>query len=173
MQYLVALSQNFVLSWDLVIVVFLFFAAFFYGFSAGSRKIGTLLVSFYFSYTLIGIAPYLEFFLDEMSDYRAAIMKVALFVLLGFVLFFLLTGSILRSSLGLPKKEDNQWWHFLLLGIVSAGFLISSALVFTPESFYDKLSTITRESFLENNAQFWWALGGVAALVILRKTKKG
>ena len=173
MDELTQLSQNFILAWDTGVIVFLFFAAFFYGFSAGSRKLGTLLLSLYFSYTLITIAPRLNDFLAEMPDYRAAIIKLALFVLTGLVLFVLLAGSILRSALGLPKKEDSQLWHFLLLGIVSAGFLVSSALAFTPELFYDKLSTITRQGFLENNAQFWWTLGGIAALVILRKTKKG
>lgn len=173
MNYLSYLTQNFTLSWDLGIIVFLFFAVFFYGFSAGSRKLGTLLVSVYLSYILISIAPYLNSFLHDMPDYRAAITRVSIFVLLTFILFFLLAGSVLRTSLGLPKKEDSQWWHFFLLGTASAGVLISSALAFTHESFYATLSTITRQGFLENNAQFWWALGGVAAMIILRKTKNG
>jgi len=172
MEYLETVTDNFVLSWDLGIVAFLFFAAFFYGFSAGSRKLGALLASIYFSFALLNLAPYINPFVSEMPDYRVAIFKIGLFTFLTFSVFSLVAGSLLRSSLGLPKKEDSQLWHFLLLGVASAGLFISSALAFTPESFYDKLSTITRQGFLENNAHFWWAVSGIVTFMILRKTKK-
>lgn len=164
--------ENFTLSWDVGIVVFLFFAAFFYGFSVGARKLVTLLVSIYFTDVLMNIAPYLVGFLDPMPDYRRLIFKWAIFAILAFSLSFLLAGSIMRSSLALPKVEDGRWWHLILLSIVTAGFFAASAVAMLPEIYYDKLSPFTKSAFLLNNSHFGWAVAGIAVLIVLRKTKK-
>lgn len=172
MAQLLTLFDNFTLSWDLGVIIFLFFAAFFYGFSVGARRIGSLLVSVYFAYLLITLAPTLEKFLGGMADYQRLIFSLAIFAALVFGLFFLLSGSILRSSLSLPKKEDGQWWHFFALGIVTAGFFSASVLSLLPEDYYGKLSTITKTIFVLNYAHFWWAVAGIVVFIILRKTKK-
>ncbi len=172
MQHLTATLENFTLSWDLGIVVFLFFTVFFYGFSAGSRRLSLLLLSVYLSFILIVIAPYLDNYIGEMPDYRGFVIESILFIALVIVVFFVISGSILHSSLHLPKKEEGQWWHLILLSTVTVGFLISSMLAFAPDLYYNNLSTITAEVFVLNFAHFWWALAGIATFVVLRMTKK-
>lgn len=172
MSYISSLTDNFTLSWDLGIVVFLFFAAFFYGLSVGAKKLGVLLASTYFASVIFALAPYVASFTQDMPDYRKLIFEWSIFGILTFGLFFLLAGSILRSSLALPPKEDSQLWHTFLLSIVTAGFFTTAGLALLPEAYYDKLSTITKSIFVFNNAHFWWAVGGICALIIIRKGKK-
>ena len=170
MQQLAALFNNFTLSWDLGVVIFLLIAVFMYGFSVGQRRIGLLLVSTYFAYVLAGILPY-----DVASVAPIAwegVLNAMLFGVFVLVLFLLLAGSILRTTLGLPKKEEGQWWHLLALSIVTVGLLTASVLALLPDSYYNNLSTVTSEFFVYNFSHFSWALTGIIVLVVLKRTKK-
>ncbi len=172
MQYLASIINSFTLSWDLGVIIFLFIAVFLYGFSIGQRRLGLLLLSIYFAYVLVGLVPYLNTVSSTLPDVYGAWSESGIFFALVFTLFFVLTGSVLRSTLGLPKKEDGQWWHLLILSIVTAGLLSASVLELSPDSYYNKLSIITKEVFVENFAHFWWALAGIVVLVVLKRTKK-
>ena len=172
MQYLASIINSFTLSWDLGVIIFLFIAGFLYGISVGQRRLGLLLLSIYFAYVLVGLAPYLNIVSSRLGDAYGAWSEVGIFFALVLVLFFVLAGSVLRSALGLPKKEDGQWWHLLILSIVTAGMLAASLLELSPDSYYNKLSVITKEFFVENFAHFWWALAGIVVLVVLRRSKK-
>lgn len=164
--------NNFTLTWDLGIIVFLFFAAFFYGFSVGARKLGSFLISVYFGSVLYELAPYLDRFMSNVPDYRKDIAGLVIFGIFVFGIFFITAGSLIGSSLGLPKKDESQLWQLLLLAIVSAGFFVATALAFLPEIYYDKLSTLSKQGFILHNAHFWWGVAGIAAMTILRRTKK-
>lgn len=172
MQYLASIINSFTLSWDLGVIIFLFIAVFVYGFSVGQRRLGLLLLSIYFAYVLVGLVPYLNVISNRFGDTYKDWLESAMFFALVFVLFFVLAGSVFRSVLGLPKKEDGQWWHLLLLSIVIAGLLAASLLELSPDSYYNKLSIITKEVFIDNFAHFWWALASIVVLVVLRRTKK-
>ena len=172
MTQLAALFNNFTLSWDLGVIIFLFIAVFMYGFSVGQRKIGLLLLSIYFAYVITDILPNLRKITDLMPASFLSFFDVGVFVALVLILFFVLAGSVLRSALGLPRKEEGQWWHLCILSFVIAGFLSSSILALAPDLYYDQLSTITSEFFLENFAQFGWAIAGILTLVFLKRTKK-
>ena len=169
MTLLAALFSNFSLSWDLGVIIFLFIAVFLYGFSVGQRRIGLLLVSAYFAYVLTDILPYLERLSRRLPE---GLLDAAMFLVFVFVIFFLLAGSVLRTTLGLPKKEEGQWWHLAVLSIAASGLLTSSVLALMPESYYNNLSTITKEVFIENFAHFSWAVTGILVLVLLKRTKK-
>ncbi|MFY9457515.1 MAG: hypothetical protein WAP23_01110 [Candidatus Spechtbacterales bacterium] len=133
---------------------------------------GLLLLSIYFAYVLAGLVPYLDIISSRLGDAYRDWFLVGIFFVLVFVLFFVLTGSIIRSTLGSPKKEDGQWRHLLLLSIVIAGFFSASLLELSPDSYYNKLSIITKEVFINNFAHFWWALAGIVALALLRRSKR-
>jgi hypothetical protein len=107
MTQVAALLNNFTLSWDLGVIIFLFIAVFMYGFSVGQRRIGLLLVSIYFAYILVGLMPY-----DLASLVPTAwegVTNVILFGILVLTLFFMLAGSILRSTLGLPTYFEYYY----------------------------------------------------------------
>lgn len=170
MQQLAALFNNFTLSWDLGVIIFLVIAVFMYGFSVGQRRIGLLLVSTYFGYVFVGLVPY-DLPNSFQTSYRE-VFSAGMFVVFVLFLFLLLAGSILRSTLGLPKKEEGQWWHLFALSIVTVGFFTASVLAFLPDLYYNNLSTITKEVFVDNFAHFFWAVAGIIVLVVLRRTKK-
>jgi hypothetical protein len=172
MPQLAALINNFTLSWDLGAIIFLFIAVFLYGFSVGQRRLGLLLLSVYFAYVLVGLMPYLEVISSRFGDVYRDWLESGVFLALVFVLFFILAGSVLRSTLGLPKKEDGQWWHLAVLAVATAGLLTASVLALLPVSYYNNFSTITKEVFIENFAHFAWAVVGILALVVLKRTKK-
>ena len=169
---LVYLAGNTTFTWDLGVIAFLFFAAFFYGLNVGSSRMVTFLVSLYFAVILLEYAPYIDRFLGTFVGFQRIAVETGIFVVVALVLFLLISGSALRSALRAPKKEESRWWHLLLLGFVTTGVFTASVLAFFPESYYNNLSVITRELFIFNNAIFWWSLAGILSFVILRKTKK-
>ena len=172
MLQLASVYNNFVLTWDIAVIVFLFVAMFLYGFSAGQRRLGLLLVSIYFAYVLIDIAPFMSRIGEFSDQLQGEWARVGAFFVAVFVLFFILAGSILRSSLSLPRKEEGQWWHLLILSITTAGFFSASVLALSPISYYNNLSIITQEVFINNALHFFWAIAGIVVLVALKKTKK-
>lgn len=167
-----SIVTNFAFTWDFGLAVFVFFAAFFYGLTVGRRKLALFLASLYFSLALIDMVPYIGNFTRQMSAGQKFLVDIGVFAGIAFLLFFLFTGSILGSLLQFPKSEERPWWHLILLSSTTAGFFLSSILAFLPSGDYNKLSSITSELFLFNNAHFWWALAGILVLVMLRKTKK-
>ena len=163
---------NTTFTWDLGIIAFLFFAAFFYGLNAGARQVISFLLGIYFANLLIVNAPYLEGFLGRFDGFQAFGIEAGIFIGTVLVIFLLITGSALRSVLRAPKKDESRWWHLLLLATVATGLFAASLLAFLPESYYNNLSALTLELLIESNAIFWWSLAGIITFVILRKTKK-
>lgn len=166
-----SIVTNFAFTWDFGLAVFLFFGAFFYGLTVGRRKLALFLASLYFSLALIDVVPYVGHFTNQMSPGQKFLVDIGVFIGIAILIFFLLADSIFRSALRIPKSEESPWWHLILLSFAAAGFSLSSILAFLPPGDYNKLSSITSELFLFNNAHFWWALAGILVLVILRRTK--
>lgn len=172
MTNLASFFGNVTFTWDLGIIAFLFFGAFFYGMSIGRRRLALFLSSLYFGFVLIKSLPYLENFTQTMGGFQKSAVEAGLFVSIVFIVSFFLAGSIFRTALRLSRKEQSPWWHLLLLSFATVGFLTSSIFDFFPSSYYSNLSMIAREIFISNNAHFWWAVGGIVVLVILRRKKK-
>jgi len=171
MQYLASITDNFVFTWDLGIVVFLAIAVFFYGLNIGRKRLIAFFVSVYLSVVLIGTMPYLETATYNMTEGQKLGVEIALFVGTTLLLSFLLSGSILWSALRISGKEESPWWHSFILSFVTAGFLISSILALLPASYYNNFSVLVKELFIFNDAHFWWAVLGIVTLVLLRRTK--
>jgi hypothetical protein len=170
-QQFAALAENFTLSWDIGVIAFLIFGVFFYGFSVGPRKLGSMLISVYLGYVIMNLLPFVSGFVSDMPEHRVVIIDLAVFSLLVIAIFFLTAGSVLRSVLGLPSKEDRKWWHLVLLSSAIVGFFTASFLALLPEEYYSRASTITLQVFVYNNASFWWALFGILVIAILRRRK--
>ena len=131
-----------------------------------------MLVSIYFAFVIITAVPNIQELIQKTFGGPGIWIEIGLFIGIILAIFFLLAGSILRSSLSMPKREESQCWHLLLLSIASMGFLTSSVLALFPVAYYSNVSTITKEIFVLNTAHFWWALAGVFTLIVLKKTKK-
>lgn len=172
MQQLASLFNNFSLSWDLGVILFLFIAVLIYGFSVGQRRIGLLLISTYIGFVLVGLVPYLDTLISRVPNTQGSLGTALLFVVFVVVLFFIFAGSLLRTILGLPKKEEGQWWRLVALSIVTMGFFVSSLLALLPVSYYNSISTVTKAIFIDNFTHFFWAVAGVIVLVVVRRTKK-
>lgn len=164
--------NNFSVSWDLGIIIFVFIAIFLYAFTIGQKKLIYFLLSLYLALEISGMFPYGEKLTENMSEYHKFLARSGILLLTALVIFVLSAGSILRLSFRSGKKESSRLWQKIAVGIASAGLLISSCLALLPQSYYSKLSTITLEFFVLNNSYFWWMLSGVAVLILLRRKKE-
>lgn len=164
MPNIASIFSDFTLAWDIGILIFFWFVAFFYGLSIARRRLILLLISLYFGFALMDLAPYWR---DVAKSYSFA--EPALFAVVVGIIFYLLSGSILTSSFRILKRDESPLWHLLLLSFVTVGFLTSSILAFFPISYYNNFSTITRELFIFNDTHFWWAAAGIVVLALLRR----
>lgn len=169
---LTASLNNFSVSWDLGILLFLFVASFVYAFSIGYKRVVFLLPSMYIALVLVDLTPYIENFTHDMPDFQKFIASVGIFLILTAALSFFSEGSFLHLSFSSGKREGVSVWKQAVLSVITIGFLVSSSLAFLPSVYYNNLSTITQEIFLFNNAHFWWALSGVIILVLVKRKKE-
>lgn len=167
MPNIAAIFNNFTLTWDIGILIFFWFAAFFFGLSIGRRKLVLLLISLYFGFALVDLAPWWR---DLGKSY--SFVEPLLFAATVGVIFYFLSGSILTSSFKILKRDESPLWHLLFLSLVTIGFLTSSFLAFFPTSYYNNFSTITLELFILNYTHFWWAVAGIVVLALLRRKKE-
>lgn len=172
MQYLANISDNFIFTWDLGIIAFLFFVAFFFGMNAGARRLVSVTLALYFANILFQNTPYLREFLGGLERFQALAIETGIFIAAALFIFLIVIGSPLLPSLRAPKKDESRWWHILLLAVTATGLFAASLLAFFPELYYNNLSAITLKIFVLNNALFWWSLAGIIIFFILRKTKK-
>ena len=166
---LTASLEDFSISWDLGVIVFLFIAGFIYAFTVGQKKLVFLMISSYIAYLLVGMAPYLDDFIKDMPDINKFAARGGAFLILTLIIFFLSSGSIFRLSFKVRRGDGAPIWQQAVLSFSVAGFLISSCLALLPSSYYNNLSTLTQEFFLLNNTHFWWALVSVVVLILLKK----
>lgn len=169
---LTASLNEFNVSWDLGILLFLLVASFIYAFAIGYKKVVFFLPSMYIALVIVDLMPYIENFTKEMPEFQTFMVRVGVFLILTAALSFFSEGSFLRLSFNPSKREGVSIWQQAILSFVTIGFLASSSLSFLPAMYYNKLSTITQEFFLFNNAHFWWALAGVVILVLVKRREK-
>ena len=167
--FFLSLFRDFTLTWDLGLVVFLFFVAFFFGLSLGRKKLVLLLLTIYLGIALIRLVPFMENITRAMSDGQKFAFHVGIFGGMIFLLFLFLSGSAIQSALRIPTREEGPWWHVIFLSFGTVGLLFSSVLAMMPPSYYNKVSLLTQKLFLFHGAQFFWALVGIFILVLLRK----
>jgi len=161
------LSQaNFIITWDVATVLFVFLTAFLYGFRVSRKHLLHFVLSVYFSAILLFLFPFFDSFNTGTDN---VFTRIAIFAIFIFLLYYIFSGGFIHLALPIPKRGKGPYWQTVLLSLSLAGFLIS----FLASQFYrilDKdVSRLVESGFLNPTALFVWALAPIFVILIFRK----
>ena len=165
-------------TWDLFIALFFVVAAFLYGLSLEKDKIIIILISVYMALGVLNVAP----FVGKMYEAGAAakdfpvpadqffVFKIIVFLVIFLCIFFLLSYSVNLKAIA--RAGLDKWWEVVIFSFLHVGLLISIVLSFLPDSVTSSLTIFTRAIFVDKLSQFFWIVAPIAAMVLVRSSKK-
>ena len=150
-------------TWDLVLVFALLAMGFFYGISAGKRRMAVILI-----YTYVALAVFSSLPLEKLANTFGTVeiyfIKIGVFLAIFLLLAFFL-GS--RSRRGMATV--SSWWEIFLLSFLQAGLLIHINLSFLPVEKIKLLAPLTKNLFANPQFHLWWLVIPIAVLIFLRR----
>lgn len=154
-------------TWDILLIFFFIAAGFFYGISAGKRRIVSALL---FTYVTIAVFPLLPIEkIANLAEIKTIFyVKSVLFAVLFFALYFLLGNKKLRF--GFSKGES--WWQLFLLSFLQVGLLLNTIFALLPPEKIKILAPVTREIFAKPQTKIWWYVLPLLALFIIKKVEQ-
>src|SRR3989338_7635907 len=154
-------------TWDILLIFFFVAAGFFYGISAGKRRIVSALL---FTYVAIAVFPLVPIEkIANLTDVKNIFyVKSAVFVFLFFALYFLLGNKKLRF--GFSKGES--WWQLFLLSFFQVGLLLNTIFILLPPEKIKILAPVTREVFARPETKIWWYILPLLALFLIKKLEQ-
>ena len=160
--------------WDLFIILIFLIAVFVYGFFLGRNRMIILLLSSYFSLTIVQAIPWER--LSSLgwlgiSQGPSSSLKIIIFLGIVILFYFLVPRSVLSSTLRIKKRGDASWIQILVLSIAQVGLLAMVILSFLPETNIDVLDSSVKKIFVGPEAQFVWLVLPVLAMVLIKRRK--
>lgn len=164
--------QDFILTWDIVVAVFLFIVGFLYGLRAGRKRLVLFILSSYASLVLFSVFPFFREARQFAAEIPLGVFSFGVFCILVFGSYYLFAGSVMRVALPMPKGRRGEYIHITLLSFALAGFLISVLFSDTIGLFTKEISLIVQRLFLSSEARFLWAVAPLVAIAVTRVSKE-
>lgn len=161
MNSLLASANLNIASWELILMLFLIGAGFLLGLALGKQRIFALLLGGYISFALMSVFSFKKFFPDLFKKEENFVILVVFFLVLIGLIYFVLSRSILRSSI---KRKNRSIFQSLILGVFLVGMLISLVFFFLPKDLLMAFSETTKNVFNTATARFLWM---VAPLIFI------
>ena len=135
---------------------------FFYGITAGRRKIVSSIIYTYVAFALMFVLPF-----DRLQ--KLLQLKDLGFLKIGsFVVLFILLVFILGRAGGRAFAASNPWWQVIVLSIAQAGLLAHIILSLLSQAQVKNLSPFVLKFIEGPDLQLWWFAGPLALLAIIR-----
>ena len=157
-------------TWDIFILLFFVVGALLYGLSLGRDRIIVILVSIYMSLAIVSNTPILNTLDASPQLNQNAIAKIAFFLVIFVVLFFLVTRSALLKTVG-RSGAPGDWWQTILFSVLQVGLLISITLNFLPKDVTQGLSDMTKQIFMSDQGRSIWMVLPVLVMIVAPKQK--
>lgn len=153
-------------TWDILLLLFFFFAVFVYGLVVGRNRMIVLLMASYPAALINEYLPYSQQFLQRLNTLQILFLKSFVFFILVLVVFWVLNKA------GFSRKEiSKKTGQVIFLGFLNVGFwanvIFDYALKISEEAV--KLAPLTRLLFGSAISHFIWLLLPVLALYWLAK----
>jgi hypothetical protein len=161
--------------WDLFIILVFLIAVFIYGFFLGRNRMIILLLSSYFSLTIIKVLPWSKISslgwlgLDQEPS---ASFKILVFLGMILLFYFLIPRSVLSSTLRIRKRGDASWLQLFILSIVQLGLLAVVIFSFLSVEVMANFGPLIKKIFIGPEAQFIWLTLPILAIVLMRRKRK-
>ena len=160
--------------WDLFIILVFLVAVFVYGFFLGRNRMIVLLLSSYFSLTIVQAIPWERLSsLGWLGIGQEPSSSLRILIFLGIILlfYFLVPRSVLSSTLRIRKRGNASWIQLFILSIVQIGLLAMVILSFLPNQIISNLNSSIKKIFIGPEAQFVWLVLPVLTMVLIRRKK--
>lgn len=161
--------------WDIFIIFIALIAIFIYGFVLGKNRMILILLSSYFSLTIMKFLPWERLAAINwlgIGSSPAPSLKMLIFLSLILFFFIFIPRSILSSVLRIRKRGEASWVQLLILGILQVGLLISIILSFLPNQVTSEITPLINRIFLSAGAQFIWITLPLLVITLMKKQKK-
>ena len=93
-------------SWEIIILLFLLAGGFLLGVLLGRSRIFLLLLGSYISFAIMSVVPFKKFLPDLFDREEDFVIYIVIFLVLIWLIYFLLSRSILKSSI--RRKGDRS-----------------------------------------------------------------
>ena len=150
-------------TWDLILVFALLAGGFFYGISAGKRRIAATIIYTYVAFALYSALP-LGRMLYNFKELDEFLIKSGFFLGIFLLLAFFL-GT--RRSKGFAPA--SSWWQIFLFSFLQVGLLIRLFLEHLPPGKISMLAPPTKNVFANPDFHLWWMALPIGVLIILRR----
>lgn len=157
-------------SWDLFILLFFVIGALLYGFSLGRDRIVVILVSIYMALAVAQNAPIINQINMSFHLNDNIVLKISMFLGIFVVLFFLLSRSALRKTIG-DNSATGAWWQVIVFAILQCGLLISITLTLLPPEMTSAFSASTRQIFTGDIGRSIWLIAPIIVMALGPKQK--
>jgi len=160
--------------WDLFIILVFLIAVLVYGFFLGRNRMIMILLSSYFSLTIVQAIPWER--LSSlgwlgMGEEPSSSLRILIFLGIILLFYFLIPRSVLSSTLRIRKRGNASWIQLFILSIVQIGLLAMVILSFLPSESTNILNSSVKKIFIGTEAQFVWLVLPVLTMVLIRRRK--
>ncbi len=152
-------------SWDLFIIIIFVAGIFLYTLSLGKNRVLVLLVSSYISLALFSKSSLL-FSQIGFSLENSFSNNMAIFIGGIFLLFFILSNSIFTSVF--EQNSGGAWLQTMIMSFLQIGLMISVTASFLSAEEINMLSPFIILVFVDNQAQFFWLISPLAAVLLFK-----
>ena len=150
-------------TWDIILLFALLAAGFFYGISAGKRRIAATILYTYVSLAVSAALP-LEKWTGADGNMEKFYIRAGAFFSVFLILAFTLGSRRARTF-----APAGSWWQIFLLSFLQIGLLIHTTLGFLPVDKIKLLAPLTKNVFANPNLHIWWLAVPIVVLVILKR----
>jgi len=156
-------------TWDVLVIFFFIAAGFFYGFSAGIKRLIAVLFGLYTGQLIFENLHFLDFFVKGMDLTEIFLFRIVAFAIIVLILSYFFSKTIFTGGYG----ETKIWWHIFLLSFLEVGLLMSVVFRLFPASDIFTFSPVVSYVFASRGAFFWWLVLPLCALFVIMRRHKG
>jgi len=170
MESLATVANLNISSWDIALLLILIGGGFLLGLFLGRNRIFLLLLGMYISYALLSVIPLNKLFPSMFQREEDFVILIVLFLVLIGLVFFLLSRSILKTSI--RKKADKMILQSVVLSVFFIGAIISVVFSFFPKNLLSQFSDLALMIFDTLWARALWFIVPLIFIGLFKRKRR-
>ena len=158
-------------SWDILILFFLFIVALLYGLTMGKNRIALTILSTYVSYSMITVFPF-SIFDGSVGGSRMFLVRSAVFIIFIAISFVLLNRSFFGHLFKVSRALSNMSFpKIFIISLAQVGLFMSIFFSDILVGSGNELSGLSKLIFTTQIAQVLWVIAPVLLLGVFKNKK--
>jgi len=156
-------------NWEIILLLFLISGGFLLGLMFGRDRIFSLLIGSYVSFAILSVFPVSKIAPNIFEKEENFVIMIVVFLVLIWLVYFLLSRSILKSSL--RKKGNRSIFQIFFLSIFLIGIITSIIFSFFPDNLLSEFSEFTLKIFNNSIVRVIWLVVPIIFIGIFKGSK--